>query len=233
MYIKLTLTDPVTKAEEDGCILLKRTRNAVKKVTEQEVQITDPGYLCIMRIMVKGPFEVDGVHRLPKIGKFFKDSDIKMKIIKKLEKVLKRLFFRMCIQAMMIVKMNEFAMVKLYEEICLQDIRVFAVLILRMSTWRETIVDINGTETTNLRELLQIFASPEENSANICDETFLMQMSLCNYIQDRCGDKSEIGLKADKLLELFKDTLTNRGHKPKRLEVSYGMRPDRTIVFCS
>lgn len=58
MYIKLTLTDPVTKAEEDGCILLKRTRNAVKKVTEQEVQITDPGYLCIMRIMVKGPFEV-------------------------------------------------------------------------------------------------------------------------------------------------------------------------------
>lgn len=94
-------------------------------------------------------------------------------------------------------------------------------------------MDINGTETTNLRELLQIFASPEENSANICDETFLMQMSLCNYIQDRCGDKSEIGLKADKLLELFKDTLTNRGHKPKRLEVSYGMRPDRTIVFCS
>lgn len=50
-----------------------------------------------MCIMVKGLFEVDGIYRLFRIGKFFKDSDIKMKIIKKLEKVLKRLFFRMCI----------------------------------------------------------------------------------------------------------------------------------------
>lgn len=46
---------------------------------------------------VAGSFEVDGVYCLFRIGKFFKDSDIKMKIIKKLEKVLKRLFFRMCI----------------------------------------------------------------------------------------------------------------------------------------
>ncbi|XP_062580766.1 uncharacterized protein LOC134278550 [Saccostrea cucullata] len=232
MYIQLTLTDPVTKQKEEGCILISRTHNTEKGITEQEVKITDPGCLCIMRIMVKSPFEIDK-QRYPKIGKFFRDSDRKMKIINRLQKVLKRLFFKMCLQAMMIVKMNEYTMVKLYEEICFSDIRVFALLILRMSTWREIIVDINGTKTTNLREILQVYACPEENSANICDETFLMQMSLCNYIQDRCGDKSEIGHKADKLLELVKDTLTNNGHQRKRMELIYGRQGESTIVFCS
>lgn len=230
MYIKLTLTDPVTKEEEEGFILITRETHA--GITKQEVHITNTGYLCILRIMVKGPFDVDK-ERYPRIGKFFKDSDKKMKIIMHLRKVLKRLFFKMCIQAMTIVKMTEFAMVKLYEEICLSDIRVFAVLILRMSTWRETVVDVNGTQTTNLRDLLQIFASPEVNSANVCDETFCMQMSLCNYIQDQCGDSSEIGLKADKLVEFFKDTRTNKGFRPRRMEISYGRQLENTIVYCS
>lgn len=232
MFIRLTVTDPVTKQEENGCIFITRTHNTEKGITEQEVQITDPGCLCIMRIMLKGPFEVDN-GRYPKVGKFFRDSDRKMKIINRLHKVLKRLFFKMCVQAMMIVKMNEFTMVKLYEEICFADIRVFALMILRMSTWREVIVDINGTRSTNLRELLQVYACPEEDSTNICDETFLMQMSLCNYLQDRCGDKSDVGQRADKLLELFKDTLTNNGHQRRRMELMYGRQHEYSIVFCS